>query len=212
MKSRLIHEKAKRLYSKQYVKSIPSPIQEIEYKQKYFEKNTVLSTKKFKPKNLLMISLGHEHFPKQNGVKIIDLPKSPFGKHESYNGENDFYNKHFPVSGSPKLNSLSKKIAILNKNTKKKMFAGRLTPVPFGKNLEIFDTISGKLFCKQNKSVMKIYEAETKKFQILNLLSIKDLEKQNACENKNGISKSGGYFNNDFRRRLTPSPKFSVFP
>ncbi|OMJ93555.1 hypothetical protein SteCoe_3387 [Stentor coeruleus] len=42
-----------------------------------------------------------EHLIMENLTNIINLPKMPFGKHTSYNEENDFVKKHILLSDKP---------------------------------------------------------------------------------------------------------------
>ena len=163
--------KVQELYTKKYSKLNAGSINNILCKSRFLDSPKYLK-RSSKPKDKLTISLGHEHIPNSEGYKIIDLPKSPFGKHKPYNEEKDFIEKHFFISGSPK-STLNKKLSLLNKKVNKAKLR-RSKKVQVKNDIDIFNTGGGFLFCRKNKSVMKIYEAEAEKFKRLNLHSYKD--------------------------------------
>ena len=196
--------KVQELYRKKYNILNPGSISTISTKQRFLDSPKYFK-RKLKPKDPRTISLGHEHIPSPEGFKIIDLPKSPFGKHQPYNEENDFIEKHFFISGSPK-STLNKKLSLLNKKINKTKLQSS-KKVRIKSDIDIFNTGGGFLFCRKNKSVMKIYEAEAEKFKRLNLHNYKDsgearLKKPKIKkENLRLISLTGINI-----RRFTPSP------
>ena len=213
-KFREIHSKVNELYNKNYSKLKPDSLRYLEFNQRnYFKPHPLPRAGKTKDK--LKASLAQEHPQIDEGTKIIDLPKSPFGRHKAYNEHLNFIERHFLSTNSPETNqsrTYERKISLLKKRINKKSQVCKTKGLKkFEKNLNIFATDSGNLFCKQNKSVMRIYELEAEKFK-----NIHRIEQKNSNDLNGKIlelkikSKSGRNLNEVINRLYTPSPKMKI--
>ena len=208
-----IQGKITELYHKRYNKLIPGSIKEIEFKHKYQPRISSFS-RRFKPKDSQLNILGHDHLPTEDGFKIIDLPKSPFGRHKTYNENNIVIDHHFLSNDSPNNSSLiafRKKLALMNKKCNKSKQIKNIVSKRINPDYQTFSTNSGFLYCKKNKSVLKIYELENEKFKNLNQLRHKDSSDLNSKMIEINIKdKSKRKISEIVSRLYTPSPTHNL--
>jgi hypothetical protein len=190
-KFKQIQSKISEIYNKSYKKIVPGSIKYLEYSLKHTPKHKSPLKSSLSPESPNS-NLSHDHLSLKfldSELKIIDLPKSPFGRHITYNDKNNFIQRHFISNDSPNcttLQKIKKKIGLISKKVNKhKQYydATKSSSKSYllnhknSKDYDIFNTVSGLLICKKNQDVMKIYEKETEKFKTAN-----KFEKKNSSD------------------------------
>lgn len=176
IKFKQIHHRLSNMFNKRYSKVSPSSLKYFEFSEKLSPKK-IFHIKSPKSKDRILNSLAQDHISNKDGYRIIDLPKSPFGRHKPYNDGDNFFEKHFLSPDSEKTlqqKSFQKKIGLLNKRIKRSIHKCISKKKNESDDMEVFNTPSGVMYCKKNKSVMKIYELENEKFKVLNKIDKKD--------------------------------------
>mmetsp|Transcript_14341 Transcript_14341/g.26977 ORF Transcript_14341/g.26977 Transcript_14341/m.26977 type:complete len:270 (+) Transcript_14341:1-810(+) len=113
----------------------------------------------------------------KEGTKIINLPKLPFGHHETYNSEAGFSKTHFVMSDDDltprrrkELTELSHKFRLMERRKKKRYM--NLSQAIFASDNDkvVMPTRSGQLTVAKELEVMRAYEAQRNAFLGLNKL------------------------------------------
>lgn len=118
--------------------------------------------------NIFLENLKREHRSNPNGRQIINLPKTPYGKHRSYNGNSEFIKRHIvdtnAVIGyqtSKELNEVARKFKLVAKRSKTRtVMMTREKPRKFRELEDCYEEMlkTGKLICPINKSLDRSYE------------------------------------------------------
>jgi hypothetical protein len=171
---------------------VPNSLKHIEFLSKNtFQHRHITRTPKLKDE--IIEDLHKNHIKSQNSCNIVILPKSPFGKHKSYNDEENFYSKHFVFEespDSPKSLIIQKKIGLLNKRMNKRG-KSHLSRVKDEDNQESYQSEGGKLFCIKPKPLIEIYQDECERYKAFNL---KMKEEANSRREKSPEYFIGGIF------------------
>lgn len=190
-----------------YSKMVPYSLKHIEFISKHNDQQRHI-TRTPKAKDEIVCKLHKNHIKSQNSCNIVILPKSPFGKHKSYNDEENFSENHFvfnETSESPKLATINKKIGLLNKRIKKKSLNSNLTRKKTDDLIEAYQSQGGKLFCLKPKPLIEIYQGECERYKAFNL-QLKGDEMRNQAKRQ----ETPGYFFKGVFERLSVKDKTKV--
>jgi hypothetical protein len=125
-----------------------------------------------KSNKTMVKQLQKDHITLKNCIHILDLPKSPWGRHDSYNDKNDFRIKHFSTPDnlcSKQTKTFYKKQGIMKRCIKRLSQTNK-------KRLErvirthSFESNSGRFYCSKDVEAEDIY--------------VNDLEKTNNVEKR----------------------------
>jgi hypothetical protein len=131
------------------------------------------SAKRVKPKrqfSSLQDKLKLQHRTSKHGTQILNLPKRPFGKHDSYNSELEFSRAHFvaPDCLTPTrrkvLTELSHKFRLLDKRKRQQNKLSKLTLLTSSSNVDVLPISSGELTVTKELQVIKAYETQKAAF------------------------------------------------
>lgn len=137
-----------------------SPLFELEKSVSRREFSNYQQNKKILKKNTISERVNDEDVP-----RIINLPKLPFGKHCTYNEENEFVRKHFAYDEETQLAEKKKgQKAILMKNKKLRKKTSPLKTVASKKIIQEFDNVGGKLYIEFNQEPCVNYFKQKVKF------------------------------------------------
>jgi hypothetical protein len=132
------------------------------------QRNSISIHKNMSPKGQI-----HDHFNDNSQSKIINLPKLPYGKHQSYNQEKNFMDEHFLNDESKAtgiqledLKKISKKFKMKKRSMSKRSSPQHnRTPETL---YEEFRSQNGTLFVQKNHDAIVNYDKE--KFRYSNFL------------------------------------------
>jgi hypothetical protein len=149
------------------------------------------------------------------GVKILNLPKLPFGRHLNYD-EVDFSRKHFienpEDSDIENFNSYKKQYRIQQKYLRKQK-PGKVFSSSFkndSKNLMVFETDAGNLNCLKHEPLIKSYDNEKSKFKLIATFREMDKSKDSGLESKKFRPKKQQISIDDIQEILKPSYKMNL--
>jgi hypothetical protein len=158
-----LQQKIKDYYKLKYDRLEHNSIKYLEL-QSYHRKPSIEGfslLKAHQPKNRVITHLQRNHVTLKACRHIIDLPKSPWGCHKSYNDQSHFVDNHISSPDnrdSSQINKFTKKQKLFEKVVRKtkKNTAGKEMNSR-GKNI-VFQTNSGKLYCKRYPQAESMYE------------------------------------------------------
>lgn len=146
---------------------------------------------------LLSVYLKVNHQPRPEGMQIIKLPKTPFGKHRNYNNEREFVERHFlsaDRSGSSperikEFEEINRKYRLQKKRTiaVKNKYHMLLTPNHNQTNeLDAYHMKTGFLYCHKQDDIVTSYDTDRKKYLIVKkaLDSSKDFNSHDSSKDK----------------------------
>jgi hypothetical protein len=130
-----------------------------------------------KPLSLLARILNSEHKATRQGTQILKLPKLPFGKHDSYNLEPMFKDKHFledqnplqiPPERAKDLEEITRKFRLHEKKYKANKQNRLQTARPTFSHLscyDVYDMGPGSLVCQREDEVVYSYECDKERYK-----------------------------------------------
>ncbi|OMJ95580.1 hypothetical protein SteCoe_999 [Stentor coeruleus] len=103
-------------------------------------------------KSKIFSDLSRNHISHSMGRKIINLPMSPFGKHQSYNEESKFIDTHFSSNIKSDAVLFEKKTKFIKKKIRGQIAKnrGKKIYLKANQNMEVFKTAAGELYCQIN--------------------------------------------------------------
>ena len=161
-----------KLYRNTYNRVKPGSIKEIEFNSnKSKEKEKKHSIRFNSPaRKVKLHELAKNHMSVHSGTKIIKLEMSPYGKHESYNKEDNFLKSHFIDFSKNITQKIAKKINLLKKkahsDTKSRMSSRGYFKAM--QNIDAYKTEAGVLYCKSLKNNLAFIE-EREKYRLENI-------------------------------------------
>lgn len=148
----------------------PLPPQQFEQQSRAITRQAVPEFDSFM--NLLRL----EHRSNPNGRQVIRLPKTPYGKHRSYNGDAQFMKHHIidnlklkaDESLSRELSEIARKFKLVDKRKKPKFGSCRQDkPVKLRQFEDHYEVAlrTGNLVCPISKSLAESYENDKRKYK-----------------------------------------------
>ena len=157
-----------------------------------------IAPKQKKKGDILSKILKSEHKATVNGTQILKLPKNPFGKHNSYNDEYMFKEKHFFADDSDNLNperlkeleDITRKFRLHEKKykaTKRNRLHTAKAKLSNLSTFDVYDMGAGRLICCKDEKIIGSYNQDKEKYRNLSLnrisLTFKNIESAEV-ENK----------------------------
>lgn len=155
-----INTKISRMYKNSYDTVKPGSIKEIEFRvlKKGVDKkiNSFLKLEPISCTNPKLREMAKDHISAHSKTKIVKLSMSPYGKHSSYNDEDNFIKSHFLKLTTNESKKIIKKIKALKKKSNeilvfKKKSGGFLKAM---QDVEVYKTDTGELYCEANRKNM----------------------------------------------------------
>ncbi|CAG9330426.1 unnamed protein product [Blepharisma stoltei] len=147
---------------------------------------------KRKPKisaDRLTETLKLEHKTQAEGMRILSLPRLPYGNHKTYNDESGFVTDHFitdediqnDLNKAKALDEITRKFRIKEKRLKyvQNMQSRKAARLSQTEDFFSFESDGGHLMCNRVKEVIETYDAEKEKYSQKHPyvhLTFKDLE------------------------------------
>lgn len=107
------------------------------------------------------------HHKNKDGTQIVNLPKLPFGQHETYNSEEEFSKSHFVTSDDDltprrrkELTVLSHKFKLMEKRNKRRYKSLSQGIFSAGSGHVILPTHSGQIVTVHEDAAVKAYDAQ----------------------------------------------------
>jgi hypothetical protein len=156
--------------------------------------------------NPLQVILKSQH-KNSEGIQIYQLPKLPFGVHESYNDDSDFFQNHFKTDEVPdemmkNLEVLSRKFKLNDKRYSSRAKSSYENRRKDSRGLTYqFKMESGFLVCPQEKEILEIYEKDLQIFR-RRMKEMKKIDKTREEVNKEKVKKQ---MQDEMSQRLCPS-------
>ena len=135
-----------------------------------------------KPKkktDMLNLILKSEHKASRQGTQILKLPKLPFGKHNSYNEESMFKDKHFfeekteseeKPERTNELDEITRKFRLHEKKFKGSKRNRLSSAPPTFSDFALFDVYEmgpGRLICNKDPKVIESYDKDKEKYKTM---------------------------------------------
>lgn len=151
------------------VKTLPLPLNSAS------RSDTCTTRRKFREIDPFLEKLKLEHRCNPNGRQVINLPKTPYGHHGTYNGDSDFMRHHIVDNKSTvdedtakEISDIARKFKLVDKRTKLKFsFIRRDKPIRFRELEDHYEvtTKTGRLICPMNRTLIESYENDKQKYQ-----------------------------------------------
>ncbi|OMJ78741.1 hypothetical protein SteCoe_21384 [Stentor coeruleus] len=210
-KHKELQEKFKELYKKKLSKIDPGSIRYLELRTLHPQssKDGTYFIRPHKPKDELIGHLQRNHISSRDGLQIVDLPKSPWGNHDSYNEQNNFSIDHIyspQEAASKKVDNFNRKLRLFRKTIKKIQSKSSRKELSFKEKNMIFKTKSGNMYCPRNADTEKMYEQVNERFKKIREFKFENSEEVNGIIEKLHIKYGKRADVNDVIKRLyTPS-------
>lgn len=170
-----------KMYRDSFNRVAPGSLKEIEFKSyRKSDKLTTFHSSPIQNKTPRLNDFSKNHVSLSPGAKIVELPKSPFGKHTTYNDETEFRSKHFLNASSTENRALEKKIKLLRKKINSNLRNAIVKKGYFRANqfVDVFRTNGGKLFSNVIKE--KYFRTDRKKVDF-------DLDRKSSSVNSSTV-------------------------
>ncbi|OMJ86031.1 hypothetical protein SteCoe_12534 [Stentor coeruleus] len=207
-----LQAKFKELYKKKLSKIDPKSIKYLEFRtlHRQSSKDGTYFIRPHKPKDDLIGYLQRNHITSRDGLQIVDLPKSPWGSHNSYNEKNKFSNNHIyspQEIPSKKVQNFDRKLRLFRKTIKKIHSKSSRKELSYNEKNMIFKTKSGNMYCPKNFDTEKMYEKANEKFRKIREFNFENSEVVNGIIEKLHMKYEKKADANEVIKRLyTPNP------
>jgi hypothetical protein len=172
------------------------------------------------------LKLKKQHKTGNLGTQILNLPKLPFGKHETYNSDNEFSKKHFVMSVASltprqrkELDEIGHKFRLAEKRQKRRYKSTEHAIFTSGSNREFMPTPSGELTFEKDLDMIKAYQgtqtpylSKAKLFQTNRDLQSNELLEQEIAKRIKSLHSSIDLDQSSARLHLNSRPSRSQRP
>jgi hypothetical protein len=161
-------------------------------------KFTLKQTKPALETSALHLKLKKQHKTGNLGTQILNLPKLPFGKHETYNTDFEFSKKHFVMSVAnltprqrKELDEIANKFRLADKRKKRRYKSIEHTIFTSGVNREFMPTPSGELSFAKDRDVIRAYQGHPTPY----------LGKANLFQTSRGLNRHNEFLEQEIAKR-----------
>lgn len=211
-KHKELQAKFNELYKKKLSKIDPGSIKYLEFRTLHPQssKDGTYFIRPHKPKDELIGSLQRNHITSRDGIQIVDLPKSPWGSHNSYKEQSNFSINHIysPQEAiSKKVHNFNRKLRLFRKTVKKIKTKSSRKEFLYNEKNMIFKTKSGNMYCPRSVDTEKMYEQVNERFRKIREFKFENSEEVNGIMDKLHMKYGKRADANEVIKRLyTPSP------